>query len=314
MAPHDIDVIVVNYRTPVLSIRCVGSILDHEIASPSRITVVDDCSRDDSIERLRAAFPGVSLVASSANAGFAAGVNRGARTAKGTYLVVLNPDTFFRSDSVRPIVDLMRSDGTIGLVGLDLVNPDGTRQFSGRRFYSVLDVVCRRSSIFGSVLRRRIDSHLMKDAWEGRGAFDAEWVMGAGFVVRRDVFDQIGGMDESYHVYMEDVDLCAQVWRAGYRVVCLPGAQLIHDHQRASAASPFSVAGIRHMRSFAHFARKFHVGVVRAPGIWGTIGRTAQPPSHWSRATRLALPHSRSARNRTTVRWRGSRARASDAD
>jgi N-acetylglucosaminyl-diphospho-decaprenol L-rhamnosyltransferase len=276
MVPLNIDVIVVNFRTPGLSIRCIGSVLGHEIAASSRIIVVDNCSGDGSFERLTAALPGVSVIASSSNVGFAGGVNLAARKAKGSYLVVLNPDTFFRDDSIRPVIGLMLKDETIGLVGLDLVNPDGTRQFSGRRFYSLLDILCRRSSVFGSLLRRRIDSHLMKDAWGSPGPFDAEWVVGAGFVVRRDVFEQIGGMDERYYLYMEDVDLCAEVWKAGYRVVCLPGAQLIHDHRRESAAAPLSSAGLHHMRSLALFARKFHIGVVSAPGIHGTIGRPAQ--------------------------------------
>ncbi|WAC59877.1 glycosyltransferase family 2 protein [Brevundimonas sp. SL130] len=263
-----LGVVIVNYRTADLTIRCVESIIQHGIATSQQITVVDNLSPDDSVAVISQALPNISLVASDTNAGFGAGVNIGVRESDGDVLLILNPDTYFEMDSVTPALALIEADPKIGLLGLDLVYPDHTRQYSSRRFYSVLDIVARRLGV-GTVwpFTRVVDRHLMRSAWVSSEPFDAEWVMGTGFLIPRAVYEEVGGMDEAYFLYMEDVDLCARVWRAGYRVVCAPGAQLVHDHQRSSAASPLSRAGRAHMHSLLRFRKKFALPFLRPPGI-----------------------------------------------
>ncbi len=250
--------IIVNYRTPELVLQCVASILAMGVAEAANIVVVDNLSPDDSVSRLRAGLPGgVRLVVAAHNAGYSAGVNAGAAFAQTPLLLVLNPDTRFEDRSHRRAVELLERDASVGLVGLDLVYPDGQRQYSARRFYSVLDIVARRTPL-GRLwpLRARIGKHLMLDAWQRDSSFEADWVMGTGFIVRRDVFESIGRMDEAFFLYMEDVDLCARVWAAGRRVMCVPGARLVHDHQRSSAAGTRSRAGRMHLASLRTYAAK----------------------------------------------------------
>lgn len=263
-----LNVIVVNFRTSGLTIRCVESMIAQAVARPEEIVVVDNFSQDDSVSILRAKLPvGVKLIASDRNAGFGAGVNEGYRHTDAEYLLVLNPDTYFEFDSVTPVMDYMANDRNVGLVGLDLVNPDRSRQYSARRFYSILDIGARRVGFLGNLLTSRIDRHLMRDAWRDGRPFAAEWVMGTGFIVRSDLYGKLEGMDEAYFLYMEDVDLCARVWRAGQKVICFPGAQLVHDHQRSSASSPFSFAGRAHLRSLVMFGRRFSLPLIRSPGL-----------------------------------------------
>ncbi len=266
LSSEKVQVVIVNYKSADLTIRCVESIAAHAIAALQNVIIVDNKSPDNSYDRLSLGLPDADLVSASANNGYGAGVNFGAARAKTDYLLVLNPDTYFEFDSITIAQKLMDSDSRIGIVGLDLVNPDGTRQFSARRFYSFVDVIARRFSSEGGPLAGRIDRHLMKDVWMNETPFDAEWVMGTGFLIRRDLFNRIGGMDEKYFLYMEDVDLCARVWKEGYRVVCIPGAELVHDHQRSSAR-PFSPAGLQHMASLWRFMRKFRVPIFASPGI-----------------------------------------------
>jgi len=151
-------------------------------------------------------------------------------------------------------------------VGSDLVYPTGSRQYSARRFYSALDIVGRRLPL-GRYwpLKRRIDDHMMMSSWKTDLPFDADWVMGTGFIIRRDLFERIGRMDEAYFLYMEDVDLCARVWGAGSRVVCVPHAKLVHDHQRSSAAGPLSNAGRMHLKSLSIFAKKYRLPLFNPP-------------------------------------------------
>ncbi len=262
-----LGVIIVNYRTAALTIRSIASILREGIAKIEHIVVVDNNSRDGSVGRIARAFPKLRIIASRTNGGFGAGVNTGLKLIREKYVLILNPDTYFENNSVLAAISYMMEHPDIGVAGLDLVNKDGSRQYSARRFYSLLDVVARRVRIVGNLFRRRVDRHLMKEAWRYGTPFDAEWIMGTGFVANRDLIMALGGMDEAYFLYMEDVDLCARVWSAGFRVVCIPNARLVHDHQRSSARNPFRFAARRHIASLVLFASKFSVPIVQQPGI-----------------------------------------------
>ena len=271
MTEPRVSPVIVNYRTPDLTLKCVDSILRMEVATADDIVVVENASPDDSRERLQRALPaGVNLIVSPRNGGFGAGVNLGVRAALREFALVLNPDTYFEDRSLGAALAEFDRDAEVGIVGLNLVYPDGARQYSARRFYALLDVVGRRLPL-GRYwpLKPRIDRHLMVSAWLSGAPFAAEWVMGTGFLIRRALFEHIGGMDEAYFLYMEDVDLCARVWQTGYRVVCVPAARLVHDHQRSSASGPFSRAGRMHVASLLRFRRKFRVPVFTPPGIEG---------------------------------------------
>lgn len=263
----EIHVIIVNFRTPDLTIRCVESILSNNIVTRENIIVIDNASGDDSVAQIRAALPEINVKVSTDNGGFGAGVNLGAESVSAKYLLVLNPDTYFEQDSVTPVLKRMDDDPDIGIASLDLINPDGTRQYGARRFYSLLDIAARRVKWLGGLMQRRIRNHLMIAETERGDPFEAEWVMGTGIIIRSDVFKQLDGLDQRYFLYMEDVDLCARVWTSGSKVVYFPGFPLVHDHQRQSAASPISFAGRTHLRSLALFASRFSLPLVRPPGI-----------------------------------------------
>jgi GT2 family glycosyltransferase len=262
-----LSVIIVNYRTPDLCIRCVESILLHEVASAEDVIIVDNASGDDSYRRLLDELPKeVRLIQAPSNGGFSAGINFGSSYAKGSLLLILNPDTYFIDRSFENARRLMASNDAIGIVGLELINPDGSPQYPARRFYTYADIAIRRLPVprlrHVARLERR---HLMTEHWRDGSAFAADWVMGTGFLARRSAFDRVGGMDEQFFMYMEDVDLCARVWQAGYSVLCCPGARLVHDHQRASKAGVFSRAGRNHLKSLLHYRHKHRIPLFRLP-------------------------------------------------
>ncbi len=265
-----INPLIVNYRTPDLTLKCVASIVSQQVATRANIVVVENASSDDSYSRLSQQLQGLRLIKAETNGGFGAGVNLGAAVCERDYILVLNPDTYFDDGSITKALAVLDDQLDVGLVGLDLVYPSGERQYSARRFYSLLDVIGRRLPI-GRYwpVKSHIDRHMMLSAWDSGEPFDAEWVMGTGFLVRRELFARLGGMDEAYFLYMEDVDLCARIWQAGSRVVCVPQARLVHDHQRTSAAGPFSWAGRLHLQSLLRFRQKFRVPLFRQPGIAG---------------------------------------------
>ncbi|WP_079435676.1 glycosyltransferase family 2 protein [Zoogloea sp. LCSB751] len=262
-----LGVVIVNFQTPGLVVKCVNSLLEHGISAPEQIIVVDNCSGNHYFKYLLENLPqGVKLELAEVNVGFGSGVNIGLAQLDTELALVLNPDTYFLENSVSKVVDAMLADESIGLAGLDLVYPDGERQYSARRFYSILDILVRRTRLKNSPLfERRMRRHLMVYELEAGKPFDSDWVMGTGFIIRRSVFERLGGMDESYFLYMEDVDLCARVWALGARVVAFPGAVLVHDHQRASSAGALSWAGKQHLRSLRIFFSKHKVPVFNPP-------------------------------------------------
>lgn len=255
-----LSAIIVNYGTPDLTKKCVESLREWEVASDDQIIVVDNASPDDSLVRMRTEISSVKIIDAGRNGGFSYGINVGLKEANNDYILVLNPDTYFIDDSVSKAISLLDASPEVGLIGLDLVYPDGRRQYSARRFYCIVDILGRRLPI-GKYwpVKRWVDRHMMRSAWGSKAPFEADWVMGTGFIIRRSLFEKIGGMDEAYFLYMEDVDLCARVWAAGAKVVCIPEARLVHDHQRSSASGPFSWGGKMHLKSLQLFAKKYRL-------------------------------------------------------
>lgn len=261
-----LGVVIVNYQTYELTMQCVASLLAHGIAAAHDIVVVDNDSPDGSGQRLDADLPAdVVRVLSKANGGFGAGVNLGAAVLKTDLMLVLNPDTYFLRNNMDVVRRLFEQRPRLGVVGLKLINPDGSLQYSARRFYSLPDIVARRT-LLGRLgpLRRLAKSHLLQRKWRDE-PFEADWVMGTGFIVRRSAFEQVGHMDEGYFLYFEEVDLCARMWAYGWRVMAVPEVELVHDHQRSSAAGLLSFSGQTHVRSMLRFFSKFGVPWVRRP-------------------------------------------------
>lgn len=260
---NNLSVVIVNYRTPELTVKCVDSILRWGVAEAKDIVVVENSSPDNSAQRLKSELPSeVSLVVAERNNGYSAGVNIGAMRAKRDFILVLNPDTYFVDQSIDSALVILKNDTNVGLIGLDLIYPNNERQYSARRFYSFLDIVARRTPL-GRYwpFKSRVAKHMMVDQWGPGTPFDTDWVMGTGFVVRRQLFEQLGGMDEDYFLYMEDVDFCARIWKSGSRVICVPGARLIHDHQRSSAAGVFSMAGRLHLKSLSTYMKRHQIPI-----------------------------------------------------
>ena len=256
----DLSIVIVNFKTPHLVLNCLGSIHAYAPASVNyEIIVVDNASMDQSKEVLEAGISdfnsngnacSVKLIVSEENNGYAAGVNQGLSIAEGEVYLLLNPDVRFVSDIFSPAIAIFDADPAIGVLGARLLNPNLTDQFGGRRNYRVRDLLSRRSGY----LRDHSDKyHLVK--LDEVGLTDVDWVMGTGLYVRASCYKNVGGMDESYFLYFEDVDLCNRVLRSGYRVCCAYELPLVHDHERGSQKL-FSKLSRHHLASMARYISK----------------------------------------------------------
>jgi GT2 family glycosyltransferase len=247
---------VVTYKSRAVIEPCLASIYGSNMPFPFEVIVIDNNSNDGSVEYIRSKFPDVRLIVNRRNEGFAKAVNLAFRECSGRYLLVLNPDILVCHGAIPALVSMMESDPEIGLCAPKLLNIDGSLQYSCRRYYTLYTLLLRRT-ILGSIFpnHEALRKHLMMD-WDHSTAREVDWVLGAAFMLRREAVPEDQAMDERFFLYFEDVDLCLQLQKAGWKVIYYPGAVMIHHHQRESAKRILSRAKFEHMKSWIKFSWK----------------------------------------------------------
>lgn len=191
------------------------------------VIVVDNASSDDSVSFIKKHFPKVRLVENSKNSGFAGGCNLGAKQAKGEYILFLNNDAEITDNVFTPLIKVFNEQKNVGIVGGLLSNHDGTLQRSYGAFYTVLNVIYLLfAGESGELKRYKSDKVIATD-----------WVSGGFMLVRRDIFESVGGFNEAYFMYIEDMDLCYRVSKRGYKVYNTPFARVKHLGQGSTNKS-----------------------------------------------------------------------------
>lgn len=229
-----LSIIIVNYKTPELLKLCINSIkekcsLDYEIV------VVDSASEEDTQILMREEFPDIKFLPLNENKGYAYGVNIGIKNSEGEYIIVMNPDIIFLNNAADIMIDYFEKNQNIGIIGPRLTGFDGQVQYSCYRFYTPLTILYRRTFLgkisFG---KKQIDKIMMQDA-DHEKIIEADWLLGAILLTKRELINKIGYMDERFFLYFEDMDWCRRFWEAGYKAIYLPEAQMAHYHRRLSA-------------------------------------------------------------------------------
>ncbi|MCC7142451.1 MAG: glycosyltransferase [Candidatus Eisenbacteria bacterium] len=254
----DVSIVIVVYRTPDYLKRCLDAI---EAAHPGvayEVVVVDNAPADDRSERLAADRPLVRYHHSKKNLGFGGGANLGVRLARGRHFLILNPDVAVRPGSIEALCRLLDEESDIGIAAPRLEYPDGSLQHSVRRFYT-FQVFLLRRTFLGKIFpqARALRDHLMLD-WDHASTRDVDWCIGGSMMVSRRAVDDVGGMDERFFLYFEDVDWCYRMHQRGWRVVYHPAATMQHDYQRASAKGFWPKRGLWiHLASLVRFYEKW---------------------------------------------------------
>lgn len=224
-------VVVLNYRTPDLVVDCLRSLATQVDPARHEVIVVDNASPDDSADRVEHAIstegwsPWARVVRSPINGGFAAGNNVGIKATQAGIVILLNSDTIVRAGALSGILDAMAARPALGLLGPQLEWPDGTPQISTFRFRTPLTELIATGRL--GFLGRLFPGHVVARELD-RPANDLDWVSFACVAIRRDVFDRVGLLDETYFMYFEDMDLCRHARQAGFKVGYEPTAHVVH--------------------------------------------------------------------------------------
>jgi GT2 family glycosyltransferase len=265
-------VLIVNYRTYDVLNRCLVSLVPY-LAADDEVVVVDYESDGRQLARAVDGSVPVVTVPRPDNLGFAAGVNLAAARSRAPFLLLLNPDTIVEGPVIRMLETWLTSHPDVGVAGARVINEDGTVQRTARRFPDITTLVGGRTAW----LTRRFPENWLSRrnllAEDADAPVDVDWLSGACLMTRRDIFDTIGGFDESFFLYWEDADYCHRVAAAGFRRVYVPTAPVRHivgasaHHDPAFAIRAFHASAYRLYWKQASHAGRLAAPAVRA-GLW----------------------------------------------
>ena len=193
-----------------------------------QVIVVDSASTDGSPARVRDRFPGVRLIELEENRGYGSALNAGLAVADGDYLLVMNADAWPVGDAIGDLVAFADSRQSAGIVGPRLLNPDGTLQPSLRGFPTIWRLATEYVFLRWLAPRSRLLNAFYGAGFDYQAPRAAEFLMGAVLLLRRSALDQVGGFDETFFMYSEEVDLCYRMQEAGWSVEFFPGASFMH--------------------------------------------------------------------------------------
>jgi N-acetylglucosaminyl-diphospho-decaprenol L-rhamnosyltransferase len=243
--------VVVNYNAKEDLLSCVASLLGE---GADIVIVADNGSTDGSEAALSARYPEVKWAPTGANLGYGAAADIGAALSDSTYLLVCNPDVVVESGSVTILRQFLEARPDVALVGPRIVDRTGKLYPSARRFPDLLEALGHGflgQFWPGNPFSRR---YRMND-WDHASARPVDWVSGACFLARRTAWEAVGGFDRAYFMYLEDVDLCWRLGRAGWAVAYEPAAQVVHVQGVSADRHPYRMLLAHHV-SMWRFARR----------------------------------------------------------
>jgi GT2 family glycosyltransferase len=224
----DLSVIIINYKSETHVINCVESIYKETIRHSFEIIVVDNDSGDESETSILSRFPGIKWLQTGYNAGFARANNAGIRIAKGKQILILNADTIIKDHALDKAIELFEASDAVAC-GVQLLNTDGTTQISGAHFVKGGLNFLLPLPYFGSLVRwlgykfnTRPPS--VKNVEE---KIEVDWIVGAFILVRKEVLNKAGLMDEDFFMYAEEIEWCARLRKQG-KLYLFSQPQVIH--------------------------------------------------------------------------------------
>jgi len=224
-----LSVIIVNYNVRQFLENALTSLRRAMEGIDGEIFVVDNASDDGSVAMVRSTFPDVSVIAHTENIGFARANNLALKKARGEFVLLINPDTIVQEDTLRQMLHFFQEHPDAGLAGCKILNPDGTFQLPCRRSFPTPWVAFTKifglSALFPSsrVFGRYNLTYLSPDE-----TYEVDAVSGSFMMIRRAAYERVGGLDEVFFMYGEDLDWCFRVRQAGFRVYYVHSTQIIH--------------------------------------------------------------------------------------
>ncbi len=253
--------VILDYFKGEKVVANVKSLLKQKTDFALDIVVADNSCDDKNASLLKplAKKEHVQVVINDGNLGYPKGNNSGARHAHGEVIFIINPDIHSPDpETLQKLADYLVANPDVAIVGPRQKNPDGSYEYTARRFPGVIAQIARRTALRGLPSFQRIISRYENKAMDMSKTQDVEWLQSSFWAVRKDFWDHLGGFDEYYHIFMADVEMCLQAWNKGMRVVFLADVEVEADGIRSSAGSLFDCFKKRLVRIHIFDAIKYH--------------------------------------------------------
>ncbi len=245
MKDHRLSIVIVSYNTRQLLKECLASVYASlkKSGPAAQVLVVDNASSDDSAAMVQQAFPQVQLLANQVNVGFAAANNQALRQMgfaapqlptsnlqppTPDYVLLLNPDTLLRGEALPTLTHFLAENPAVGAVGARLVHPDGSFQHSAFAFPTLAQIFLDFFPLNHRLLHSRVNGRYPRHLYESGEPFPIDHPLGAALMVRRETIEEVGLLDERFFMYCEEIDWCMRIKAAGWKVYCVPGAEIVH--------------------------------------------------------------------------------------
>lgn len=256
----DLSIIIPEYNTKNLLNNCLYSIYEQTKNIAFEVIVVDNASQDNSASMIKTKYPQVKLIANSMNVGFGKANNQALKMSKGKFILFLNSDTVILDKAIEKALAFIDQNKEIDILGCKLIYPNGLIQPSGGFFPKLRQVFCWMFSLDNLALVSKI----IKPYQQTRTDFyqqlqECDWVTGAFLLLKKKVVDKIGGFDEKFFMYSEEIDFCYRAKKAGFRVWFYPEAKIIHQKGKSSPDG-FATAVLGEYQGIQKFYQKYKPG------------------------------------------------------
>ncbi len=250
-----LSIIIVNFETPKYTISCIESIYINQPHCSFEIILIDNGSKDDSLEEIRSAFPDVICIETGENLGFARANNLGISNARGQYILLLNSDTKILDNSLNGMLECLLSNPAVGAVGPKQLDGQGKLQLSWGSFPTLT------SEVFRKLFHHRLSMNDLKIRGyleeKYSGMSEVGWISGSCLMARREALYQAGLLDPHFFMYFEDIDLCRRIQDAGWKINFQPNLTIIH-YGGVSAKKNILRVLVEYRRSQLYFTRKYY--------------------------------------------------------
>ncbi len=257
-----LSIIIVSWNTSQLTLKCIKSLYERLQGLNFEVFVVDNNSPDNTVEQLQKYkqennLASLNILAEKTNHGFAKGNNIAIKKATGEYILLLNPDTEIIDNSILKMINFAESNKEIGIVGPKLLNSDKTLQRSCRQFPKLSDQIFIQLKFYNFFADKikSIREYFMLDFAHDESR-EVDQVMGAAMLIKKEVFDKIGLLDEKFWAVFEEVDFCYRALQAGYKIYFYPNCQIIHHKEQSFSQMKQVAKQINYNHSLYRYFKK----------------------------------------------------------
>lgn len=264
MPDFELSITICSWNTIEDTRVCLRSLEKVRGEADFEVIVLDNNSEDGSPDMVAREFPWVRLMAMERNLGFTMGQNHMLERRNGRHALLLNSDTIVHAGALAGLLEYLNAHPEVGIIGPKLLNPDGTLQYSCRKFPNPVAALFRNTPIGRLFPNNRFTREYLMQDWGHDQSREVDWVSGAALLASEALISEIGILDGDYVMYSEDVDYCWRCWAAGKKVIYLPSSVITHAIGRSTDKAPNRMIGRFH-RSMFRFYRKNMLPKVAAP-------------------------------------------------